>query len=213
MNYIYKNKTILEYLKGIGIKSDRERMNITREIILLSMKNDITFEEAVDLYLQNFENKQKENKKIKKSSKEDKGIFYKGIKLKEYLKKYYSDDLQNSSDIDNCYRSIKNFIDNNSEIKDVSNIIDIYFNKHYQIYLNTHNFNKLKYKGINLNEIIAKIIKSSNKDKVNYLKKEIYKRYIILKATYNDEDALYYSLLHYFSKKQIDEINFNRKTK
>ena len=54
MNYVYKNKTILEYLKDIGIESDKERMNITREIILLSMKKNISFEKAVDLYLQNF---------------------------------------------------------------------------------------------------------------------------------------------------------------
>ena len=210
MNYVYKNKTILEYLKDIGIESDKERIKITREIILLSMKKNISFEDAVNLYLESLS----DIKKSKKVKKETTVIIYKGINLKKYLKDNYSLDLPTSEDIEMCYKSIKNYLSKNQDNKNTDEIIDLYFKNYYSKYLKMHNFNKLNYMGISVNDIIKKFVGGENKDKVNYIKNKIYKRYVLLKNAYvNNEEALYYSLVYYFSKKEIDEISFNIKTK
>ena len=123
-------------------------------------------------------------------------------------------DLPTSEDIEMCYKSIKNYLSKNQDNKNTDEIIDLYFKNYYSKYLKMHIFNKLNYMGISVNDIIKKFVGGENKDKVNYIKNKIYKRYVLLKNAYvNNEEALYYSLVYYFSKKEIDEISFNIKTK
>ena len=210
MNYVYKDKPVLEYLKEIGIKSDKERMKIIREIIFLKFKKDISFEGSVDLYLKT----KSESKEIKKVKRETSIIIYKGVNLKKYLIDNYGSDLPHSMDIEMCYKSIKNYLNKNNGNNNTEKLIDSYFENYYYKYLKTHNFNKLNYMGISVNDIIKRIVGKDNKDKVNHIKNKIYKLYNLLKKAHiNDEEALYYSLSYYFSKNEIDSFCFGRKLK
>ena len=211
MNYVYKNKTILEYLKSIGIDSDKKRIKMAGEILLLSMKKNISYEEAVELYLNNL-NKEKP---LKMEKKHIRGVIYKGENLKEYLKKNLANDLKTEEDINACYISIKKFLNKCHDNISTEEKINYYFKHQYNYFIYIHRYNHLSYKEIDLFEIIKRVLNIDETKKIYKIKKLIYLNYINLKkmnSELSDEKAIYFSLVYYLDPSKINEICNNKKS-
>lgn len=199
MKYIYQGKSILEYLKDQGIKTNQERMKMATDILLFHLNNPIlTYEEAVDEFLNHYHSS---NKNETTSKRNKMALYYREVPLIQYLKNNCEQDLPTKDDQIECMRSIKHYLKTNQDNIPLDYKIDQYFELYYEKFLHKRKSYQLSYRGYPVTDILKEYYPQYTSYQISRCKSKIIQYLDRIKENtmdYSDDELIEYAVNYYF---------------